>query len=300
MKTIHHTHCPVCGKPELAPFLTCRDYLVSGKEFELFRCEECGFVLTQDAPDAASIGEFYKSEKYVAHSDTKQGLVNRLFHSVRDLMLSQKQRMIERSFGKTPGRLLDYGCGTGYFLNFMQSHGWTVEGVEPGKEAAQFARDSFGLTIHKPEELYGFKDETFDVITLWHVLEHVHDLKGILLQFKKILKPGGRLVIALPNLNSLDARIYKEHWAAYDVPRHLWHFAPDTFEQFAGSSGFSLERMRRLPFDSFYVSMLSESNQHHKLAFLRGGFVGKLSWIRSWFGVKSCSSVVYILQKHHE
>ena len=297
MKTIHHTKCLICGGEHLDPTLTCTDHLVSGQNFSLVQCEDCGFVLTQDAPDAASIGEFYKSEDYVAHSDTKQGMVNRLFHSIRDFMLSRKRRMIERSLGKTSGRLLDYGCGTGYFLNHMKTHGWTVEGIEPGKEAAAVARETFGLTVHQPEQLPGFEDETFDVITLWHVLEHVHDPKEALAQYRRILKPDGRLVIALPNFTSFDAKVYKAHWAAYDVPRHLWHFSPDTFEQFAGSSGFSLESIRCLPFDSFYVSMLSESNQHHKLAFLWGGIIGKLSWIRSWFGVKSCSSVVYFLLK---
>ncbi len=289
--------CPVCGGKELAPYITCTDFFVSGEKFQLFKCINCGFRITGGIEDEKNIGRYYQSEKYISHSNTSKGLINTVYHNVRTYMLSQKRKLVEKAAGMRNGRILDIGTGTGYFLNEMHRYGWQVSGTEKSPDARGFALSEFNLEIQAPEELFRMQENCFDVITLWHVLEHIHRLNENMQQFHSLLKKTGRLIIAVPNHSSYDARHYREFWAAYDVPRHIWHFAPRQMKQFGKKHGFRLIQTATMPFDAFYVSMLSENYKKSKLAFLKGMFHGILSWLSSLVNKKKCSSVIYVFAK---
>ena len=191
---------------------------------------------------------------------------------------------------------MDVGTGTGFFLNHMKEHGWDVTGIEPSGEARKFCKDQFGLETKDEKTLFTLAEDSFDVITMWHVLEHVEDMDDYMIKIRSILKRDGILLIALPNLNSLDAAIYKEKWAAYDVPRHLWHFSPFSFQKFAAKNQFQLLKMKSMPLDAGYVSLLSEKYRNKPLGFLRGAIIGVLSLIRGLINVKKSSSIIYILK----
>ncbi|SHF05237.1 Methyltransferase domain-containing protein [Mariniphaga anaerophila] len=290
-------HCPVCGSKNFSSYLTCTDFFVSGEKFEIAACNSCGFKFTANAADEESIGRYYQSEKYISHSNTSKGLVNIVYHWVRSFMLGRKRHRIEKSTGLKSGKILDVGTGTGFFLNEMKNRGWQVTGTEKSSDARSFAKQEFGLEVDEPEQLFRFAAESFNAITLWHVLEHVHRLDENMDAFYRLLNAQGKLVIAVPNQTSYDARHYKEYWAAWDVPRHLWHFGPEQMARFGQKHGFRLVSKHTMPFDSFYVSMLSEKYKKSKLALLKGLLHGKISWLNSLVNPERCSSVIYVFEK---
>ena len=298
MGSINITECPVCGGSQFSDFLTCTDHFVSGEEFVIRKCEGCGFKLTADAPDEDSISPYYQSEEYVSHSDTSKGLVNRAYHVARNIMLGQKRKITARAARIKSGKLLDIGAGTGYFASYMEKHGWQVAGTEKSGEARQFAHNEFGLELHPTEQLFSFSAESFDIVTMWHVLEHIHALKKNISELNRVLKPNGCLFIAIPNHTSYDAKHYKKFWAAYDVPRHIWHFAPPQLQALFEKSGFRLIKKYRLPLDSFYISIVSEKYKKSSLPFLKGVWHGKISWLESLMNRNRCSSVIYALRKN--
>lgn len=289
--------CPVCGGKELVPFMACTDFFVSGESFEIKACADCGFKFTANAQDEQQIGRYYQSEEYISHSNTSKGLVNAVYHRVRTYMLGRKRRLVEKASGPGSGHILDVGAGTGFFLSEMKNNGWQVSGTEKNSDARTFAKKEFELDITGPEQLFLFKDESFDVITLWHVLEHIHRLNENMAAFSRILKAEGKLIIAIPNHSSYDAHHYKKFWAAWDVPRHIWHFRPEQMSRLGGKHGFRLISMHTMPFDSFYVSLLSEKYKKSNLAFLRGILHGKISWLLSLVNKKKCSSLIYVFGK---
>jgi ubiquinone/menaquinone biosynthesis C-methylase UbiE len=289
--------CPVCAHPTFHKYLICRDYTVSQREFTLVQCAQCGFVLTQNAPPAAEIGPYYQAASYLSHSDRKEGLFDRLYHWARARMLHTKRKLVQKVTGKKTGRLLDVGSGTGYFLHTMQAAGWEVAGIEANEAARASTQRKFGLAVQAPEALPQLPPEGYHAITLWHVLEHVHDLNGYLQQLYRLLHPKGALVIAVPNHQSLDAQHYGPHWAGYDVPRHLWHFAPATLERLLARHGFALLTRQTMPFDPLYVALLSEKYRQSPLGLLRGLFWGGLSLLTGFWQVKRSSSVIYVFLK---
>jgi SAM-dependent methyltransferase len=294
MNQIRYDLCPLCQSGNLSFFLKTKDFMLSQEDYEIWKCASCGFIFTQNAPGPEVIGKYYQSQEYISHSDTKKGLMNRLYHMARSFMLGEKFRMVRRAAeGKA---LLDIGTGTGYFPAYMKQKGYTATGVEVDPKARAFAEQEFGLKVHPPEDfLSGKINGKFDAITLWHVLEHIHDLHLYLERMKEYLAPGGVLIIALPNCTSLDARHYREFWAGYDVPRHLWHFTPSTVEKLAGKHGLNIPKMKRLPLDPFYNSMLSEKYKGNKLYLVSGMIIGKLAYLESLFSLKKSSSVVYFI-----
>lgn len=170
--------------------------------------------------------------------------------------------------------------------------------MEVDEKAREFATRQFGIPVYSPQDfLSGNITGSFDVITLWHVLEHVEKLDQVVERLKNYLADGGTLVVALPNCNSFDARLYKEFWAAYDVPRHLWHFTPSTFERLMHNHGLKISGMSRLLLDPFYNSMLSEQHKGNRLHFISGIIIGKLAYIESLFNKRRASSVVYFVEK---
>lgn len=297
MSRINHSQCPVCDGTNLEEFQKNFDYSITREDFELYKCADCGFVLTQDIPDETSIGRYYKSDAYISHSDTTKGFVNKIYHTVRAIMLDKKAKMVEAVSGIRKGKLLDIGTGLAYFPNHMKSRGWQVSGIEQDPEARKSAEQNFGISAEAPEALYKMEGEEFDVISLWHVLEHVHDLAGYMNVIKANLKDEGTLVIALPNQASPDAKYYGKYWAAYDVPRHLWHWNPKTFELFAQKHGFTLIEKRPMPMDGFYVSLLSEKYKKGKMNLFSGFRRGMVTWFKSLNNTDLSSSVIYFLRK---
>lgn len=294
--SIHHTTCACCGSAEVAKVLDVRDFSVSGEFFEIWHCKVCSFRFTQNPPGPQNIGVYYQSGDYVSHSDTRKGLVNRLYHAVRSITLKSKVRLVKSVTKLEKGTLLDVGAGTGAFSSAMVRGSWTVTGLEPEEQARKKAADLYGLTLDHPNHLYNIPSSTIDCITLWHVLEHVHDLAGYLEIFKKVLKPQGRLLVAVPNYTSYDASFYGKAWAAYDVPRHLHHFSPFSMNQLLNRHGFEIEKKLPMWFDSFYVSLLSEKYKYHSSSILRAFFIGLYSNLRAFLSTDRCSSIIYIIK----
>jgi 2-polyprenyl-3-methyl-5-hydroxy-6-metoxy-1,4-benzoquinol methylase len=265
---------------------------------------DCSLRFTQDVPDRYSIGQYYKSENYISHTNTSKGLINNLYQIVRKKTLRQKRKLICHISGKKKGTLLDVGSGTGAFVNEMQLSGWNVTGLEPDEDARRVAKENFQCDVMGIDDLFNLPENKYDVITLWHVLEHVHDLQAYLQQFKKILRQDGRLVIAVPNYTSFDASVYKEYWAAYDVPRHLYHFSPNSMKLLITKNGMSIIKFKPMWFDSFYVSFLSSKykNASHlqgpgKTNWFTASWNGFISNLEALFDHQKCSSVIYIISK---
>lgn len=297
MSRIHYSHCPVCGSSDTRNVLMARDHTVSGEQFSIAECSNCSLRFTQDIPDAVSIIPYYKSEDYISHSDTAKGLINRLYHSVRKRTLAQKGRLVIKATGRETGRLLDMGSGTGAFLNEMKGRGWEITGLEPDEDARKVARQLHGIELSEASLLYRLPAAGFDAITLWHVLEHVHELNPAIQQLKTILKDTGRLMIAVPNYTSADAKIYAGSWAAYDVPRHLYHFSPRSMEVLMNRNGLKILDYKPMWFDSFYISMLSSRYKNGKTNLFTACLNGLRSNIQAAGNVKKCSSVIYIIGK---
>jgi len=262
---ISYTACPVCNSTEIHKVLEAKDYTVSQDSFEIWHCKLCNFRFTQHIPNASNIGPYYQSANYVSHSDTQEGLIHKIYHFVRTYTLKQKLGLIKKALGKSTGDLLDVGAGTGAFAKTMKDAGFTVTGLEPDETARKNALDKNGLTLLSPENLYQFPANSFDVITMWHVLEHVHDLHGYLEKYHAILRQDGKLIIAVPNYTSYDAQVYQQYWAAYDVPRHLYHFSPESMATLAKKKGFQINTYKPMWFDSIYVAMLSEQYKTGKI-----------------------------------
>ena len=292
---VTYTACPACGATAIQKVLSAKDYTVSQREFEIWECIRCTLRFTQQAPSAEVIGPYYKSDNYISHSDTRQGIVNRLYHIVRRRTLKTKQSLIESVSGAKTGWLLDVGAGTGAFLHHMKEQGWQVDGLEPDPAARERAASQYQLNLLPPEHLWQLPEGSMDIITLWHVLEHVHRLQDYMQQLKKLLKPRGHLLIAVPNYTSRDAAKYGAAWAAYDVPRHLYHFSPEAMKQLIQKHGLRLKAIQPMWFDSFYVSMLSEQYKTGKQNVIKGGIAGLLSNCTTLFNRERCSSLIYII-----
>ena len=295
---IHHSICPACSSPSIQSTFSAIDYTVSKESFYIWLCNDCSLHFTQDIPDLNSINPYYQSNSYISHSDTKEGLINKLYHLVRAHTLKQKYKLIKRATNLAKGRLLDIGAGTGAFANTMQKNGWEVVGLEPDETAREQAVKNYQIQLDLPNNIDLFYAASFKVITLWHVLEHVHDLKGYWNNFNKLLANHGQLIIAVPNYTSADAKHYGEYWAAYDVPRHLYHFSPQSIELLAAQFGFTLKSIHPMWFDSFYVSMLSEQYKNGKSNLLKAFWNGLLSNCNAIFDKRKCSSVIYIFTKN--
>lgn len=274
------------------PVFVCKDYTVSHKFFELRRDVKLDLLSTFPKPEKENLPEFYKSEKYISHTDSKNTVFEKVYQRVKSFMLQKKLNWLEQE-KEGRGNLLDIGAGTGDFLAEANKKGWNVFGAEPNLKARELA---FKKDISLREDTASFKDQKFDVISLWHVLEHVPDLEVQINELYRLLKKEGLLVIAVPNFNSYDAKVYKEHWAAFDVPRHLYHFSRSSIGKIFSEFGFQIISEKGLPFDSYYVSLLSEKYRSGRT----NPFKAFLTGFISNFKAKSSgeySSVVYFLRK---
>jgi 2-polyprenyl-3-methyl-5-hydroxy-6-metoxy-1,4-benzoquinol methylase len=296
-QTIHYTNCPVCNSTDIRIALSAKDYTVSGETFQVVECNSCTLRFTQDVPDAVSISPYYKSENYISHTNTSKGLINSLYQSVRKRTLKHKRQLIEKATGISKGNLLDVGSGTGAFVQEMNLHGWQVTGLEPDADARKVAKEINEAELTDINQFYKLPAATYDAITLWHVLEHVHELHPYIQQLKNLLKENGTIFIAVPNYTSKDAEVYKEHWAAYDVPRHLYHFSPKSMQVLLEKNGLKLKQHIPMWYDSFYISMLSSKYKNEKTNLVASFFNGLGSNIKAMGDVKRSSSVIYVITK---
>ena len=293
MKTIKI--CPICNFNSFSPYIECLDYSVSKELFTLVSCDSCSFVFTNPRPESKTLGRYYLSESYISHTNKKTGLFNVIYQKVRKLSIVSKINLIKNYVRN--GSILDLGCGTGEFLFKCKEIGWETTGIEPSEIARNQAITNLDLNVKKETELTRFKNNSFDIITLWHVLEHVEDLNDIIKNLYRILKPNGVIFIAVPNLNSYDAKYYKNFWAAYDVPIHLWHFSKKTISLIFNKNKLTLVKTKPLVFDSFYVSILSEQYKNNKPRYLTAFLIGFISNIVGIFSSKGHSSNIYIFKK---
>ena len=268
-------------------YITAKDYLVSEESFDLLYDSEREMLITSPQPSLENLSKYYESEDYISHTDNEKGLVNFLYQKVKKSALQSKTSLISKLNNAT-GSLLDVGAGTGDFLNTAKDKGWDIQGVEPNQNARELARSK---NVLLKESLDEFSGQQFDVITLWHVLEHLPNLKDTIQQIENLLTPGGTLIIAVPNYNSFDAKHYKSFWAALDVPRHLWHFSRNSMSKLF-SSKLKLVKIKPMIFDSFYVSLLSEKHKNGSSSFVKAFLVGLWSNISAWRS-KEYSSLIY-------
>ena len=267
--------CPWCGNQTDHLYVEVKDYFLSQEEFQLYQCDQCGLLFTVPRPGPDVIGKYYQSDEYYSHQENKKGLIPRIYEAVKSVNLKHKVSLAIDGLPK--GRLLDIGCGVGDFLVHVQQKGWEVAGIEPSDDAKSITQNRLGFLPLDPSESTSFADRSFDVITMWHVLEHIDDLKTQLSELKRLLKPGGRLIIALPNYKSFDCQHYKDKWAAWDVPRHLNHFSPDVICSIISSIGMDFVDNQKLKWDAYYISFMSERYLHHSLPLLRGALLGLIS-----------------------
>ena len=288
------TTCPVCENSKMNVFLTVKDHFLTGEKFTIVNCSNCGFRFLNPRPDKTDISRYYNSEDYISHDAEKKSLFSMLYRIIRKSAIKNKYRIL----GKNPKEqnILDIGCGTGEFLSFCQKKGMTATGVEPNEKARNFAIAINNVPVFDESHLDGMTEGSYDFITLWHVLEHVHDLNERMIKIRQLLKPGGTAIIAIPNSASWDANHYKEFWAAYDLPRHLYHFNQKSFGLLAAKHNFILKKTLPLKWDAFYISLLSEKYMKGSQGFVQATINGLWSNIFASGHEKNYSSLIFILE----
>ncbi|OHT46530.1 class I SAM-dependent methyltransferase [Flavobacterium tructae] len=272
-------------------FLTVKDHSVSQEIFDLYYDETLDMLITSPQPALENLGKYYESEDYISHTDNKRSLFEKAYHFVKSIALKNKLNLINGEQSQK-GRILDIGAGTGDFLLTAKNDGWETVGVEPSERAKNIAIEKGISFVNGIDAL---ENNSFDVITMWHVLEHVPNLELQIQELKRLLKPTGTLIVAVPNFKSFDAKYYNEFWAAYDVPIHFWHFSKKAIQSLFGKVDMKLEKVLPMKFDSFYVSLLSEKYKTGKMNFIKAFFIGLRSNLKA-SGTKEYSSHIYVLK----
>lgn len=290
--------CPLCQAKRFEFFKEVPDYFLSKENFQLVKCVHCGLVFIQNRPDKSSIGAYYESEEYISHTDSHKNLFALVYQIVRRWNVAKKYRMIKRYISQ--GSILDIGCGTGDFLNYFFRKKWNVAGIEPSNSAREIANKKNNHQIFEEEKLNHFADGAFDVISMWHSLEHVHNLNERLSAVHRLLKDDGVFVFSVPIYESWDATHYDSFWAAWDVPRHLYHFSQATVKTLMDRNNFHLLKTIPLPFDSYYISLLSEGYKTKRGSLLRVFLNGFVSNLNARLKTKNFSSLIFIAQKSKE
>ncbi len=286
-------------------FLTCRDHTVSKEYFDLIFDKDLEMLITSPKPKESELAGYYESEDYISHTDSSKSLFDRVYQFVKNYTIKKKVDLIN-SFSVENRSVLDIGCGTGDFLAACKKNGWSVSGVEPNEKARELAVNKIGQLngdskkVHLEEQMDNLQKEfsetkEFDVITMWHVLEHVPDLKDYILKLKDLLKPNGVLIIAVPNFKSHDAVHYGKFWAAYDVPRHLWHFSQSAIGSLFLRVNLKVIKTLPMKFDAYYVSLLSEKNRSNSTNAIKAFYRGLVSNFKAR-KTKEYSSLIYILK----
>jgi len=290
----------------LKPFISCEDYTVSRETFSIFIDEESELLITTPRPELTELAKYYESEDYISHSNTNKTFIDKVYQRVRSFTIKKKVKLIN-SFNGEEKTILDIGAGTGDFLLACKNNNWKITGIEPNENARAIAnskinkKDSNSKIFDKVEDVLNntqsSNSKNFDVITMWHVLEHVPNLTEYISQLKSLLKPNGTLIIAVPNFKSYDATYYKKFWAAYDVPRHLWHFSRKSIADLFRKEKMEVVKMLPMKFDSYYVSLLSEKYKNGKVNLFKALFIGFKSNFKAKT-TKESSSHIYIIKNH--
>ena len=288
-------NCPICSSDNLFKKLDCIDHSTSKEKFTIVSCETCDFTFTNPRPKDNSLGEYYKSDMYISHTNNTKGLFNWMYHTVRKYAIGTKLNLLKRT-SKNKNHL-DIGCGTGEFLNACKNAGYNTKGIEPSELAREQAIKNFNLSVSENTNLDQFQNNQFDSISMWHVLEHVQLLNKTIGEFNRILSKNGKVIIAVPNHKSWDAKYYREFWAGWDVPIHLWHFSKLSIEKLFLKYNFKLVEKKQMLFDSFYVSLLSEEFKTGKKNFVNGFIIGLISNVIGIFTKRGCSSIIYVFEK---
>lgn len=279
-------------------YITVKDHSVSGEEFQLLYSEEFDLLETSPQPSLEELPKYYKSQDYISHTDSQRNLFEKAYHLVRNISLKRKLKLIN-SFSSKEKRLLDVGCGTGDFLQKAQQNKWIVFGIEPNENARAIANKKNNNSVFDVEHLLKLNPKGFDVITLWHVLEHLPKLEQHISILKSLLKPNGTLIIAAPNYKSYDAKYYKGFWAAYDTPRHLWHFSQTAISKLVSKEKMKVAKTLPMKFDSYYVSLLSEKYKSRRMNVFNALRIG---WLSNFKAKRSTeySSLIYCIKNHEK
>lgn len=294
--------CPGCGfEGEHAVHTRATDHTVSGEQFAVALCPSCALLHTLPRPEGAALDRYYDSPDYISHTSAKRNLMERLYNVGRGWALKQKIALIQRHSPKPtdakPMHLLDVGAGTGHFLAEARQNGYTVTGVEPSAAARQVAERSQKIALLTEDSLGSLPDGRFDVITLWHVLEHVPAPQARLAELHRLLSPTGILCIAVPNPQSADASHYGPDWAAWDVPRHLNHFMPNVMRGMGAKAGLKSIATKGLVLDAFYIALLSERYRTGETRWLPAIQQGLASNAKARRHSDTWSSQVYLFKR---
>jgi 2-polyprenyl-3-methyl-5-hydroxy-6-metoxy-1,4-benzoquinol methylase len=287
--------CPICNSHNFKDIFKSKDYTSSNEIFQLIKCDNCSLIITSPRPNEENIRKYYESIDYISHSAKTESFFNKIYFLARNIAITNKRKLIEQY--NPVGKLLDIGCGTGSFIRYMKQNEWEPTGVEPSAKARKIAQETAIDIVEKIEDI---KDQKFNVITMWHVLEHIHDVNKTILKIKELLKSDGTLFIAVPNYKSYDAKYYTTTWAAYDVPRHLWHFSQEIIKKLLQKHNLEVISIQPMKMDSFYVSLLSEKNNNPTtipiLRIIKAFIIGLLSNLKA-IRTSNYSSLIYIAKK---
>lgn len=286
--------CPLCNSEEIFSWREIKDYFLSKEKFQVMHCNACSFKFTSPQPSTEGISKYYKSSDYVSHSDSKRGLTNYIYHWVRKYTIRKKYKQINALANK--GKILDVGCATGHLLNYFKKQNWETLGVEVDEEARSFAKTNFDLNVMDQHAINDIDHKSCNVITMFHVLEHVHDFKERMKSLFEILTDNGVMLVALPNYLAYDALYYQEHWAAWDLPRHLYHFNHENIDMLADQCNLTVVRKIPMKFDAYYVAMLSEKYKTGKINIIHAIRIGLIS-NRKARKTSNYSSIIYVMKK---
>jgi SAM-dependent methyltransferase len=294
--TLNITECPFCQSKNFEHFIKTVDYSNTQETFDIYKCNNCTGAFTQNIPNEATIGPYYNFAAYVSHNNEAKGLINNLYLKARNYTLNKKIQWLKKYVKQNQITLADVGAGTGAFVHYAQSKNINSIGFEPDDKARQVAKESYQIQLENSSSWFNH-NASFDAISLWHVLEHLHSLDAYMQSFYQKLNANGKLFIAVPNYASADATFYKQFWAAYDVPRHLYHFNAPCMAMLAEKYNFTIEATIPMWLDGYYVSMLSEKHKKASLGFIKGVFRGLLTHVKILINKNNASSLVYVLRK---
>lgn len=284
--------CQICKNSDFVNYMQSKDFSVSKETFNIVKCSSCNFVFTNPRPK--KMDKYYDDESYISHTNSSSTFFEKIYQSVRKIAIKQKFKLI--SSYKKSGSILDVGCGTGEFLNACKNGGWKTRGIEPSKKAREKAITNYDLTIDE-SIILSKTNNTYDVITMWHVLEHVEKINETVSILNRLLESKGQVIIAVPNLGSYDCSYYNKYWAAYDLPIHLSHFTKETISSLFQKHNFKLVKTKGMVFDAFYVSLLSEEYKNGSKNFIKSFIVGCLSNLFGVFTKRGFSSAIYVFEK---
>ena len=267
-----------------------KDHFLTHEEFDLVEVQP-GVLKTSPTPPELS--RYYESDDYISHHQEDKSFKTKIYRFFQKYNLKYKKSILDQ-YVTTGKNILDYGCGAGEFLNFIQKD-YSVKGFEPNKDARNAATKKVG-NDKIVSDLNQIQNESLDAVTMWHVLEHIENQEEFLSEIYTKIKKGGKLIIAVPNYKSLDAEYYQEFWAAYDVPRHLYHFSKEGMKIIFENQNWTLKEIRPLLLDSYYISITSEKYMKNPLSWLKGPIIGALSNIKA-SKTGDYSSLIYIIEK---